>query len=204
MKHGPMSRVALLLFLAAGLVACGGGSTKTTPPTTGSLSVTNNASATIHEVYVSPTTSTVWGSIQNTAAIAPGTTWTLGGLAPNSYDGKAVSVGAVGRYYAYTSNLPITAGTTYPTSISNSAFSGSIRVTNGPSSSITTLYVVPAGAASWGVDQLTADIPLSGVLTLNGVASGLWDLRCVHLDGTTNSAYALSVSSLSYTGVTCL
>jgi hypothetical protein len=203
-KNGPWLRGALLLFLGTGLLACGGKSTKTPAPTTGSLALTNNATATINEVYVTPVSSTVWGPIQNSAAISPGSTWTLSGLPAGSYDGKAVSIGAVGRYNAYASGLLITVGTTYPTSIVNSSFTGSLRVTNGPFSTITGLYVVPAGAASWGANQLTSTIPPSGVLVLNNLGAGAWDVRCFHADLTANAGYSIGVASLSYTNISCI
>jgi hypothetical protein len=115
----------------------------------------------------------------------------------------AVIVGSVGRYNSYSWGMAITAGATYTGTLYSNYFTGSLRVNNGPYSNITGLYVVPAGAASWGANQLSSSVPLTGVYVLNDIDAGNWDIQCVHADGTTNTGYAIGISSLSYTTVTC-
>ena len=207
MKTSFQTRRALLAFAAAALCACSGGGSSNPPPpapTTGSMELTNGTSSSyIDEVYVAPSTSATWGSIQNGSSIAPSAVWTLNGIPPDTYDAKVVVIGSVGRYNAYAYGFPITAGTTFATTVYSSDFTGSLRVVNGSSSSITGLYVVPPGAGTWGSNQLSASIPLSGVFILNNIPSGSWDVRCLHADATTNTGYGVSIGSITYTTVNC-
>ncbi len=214
MKTSFQIRRVLLALSALALWSCGGGSSSKSSssspppppppaPTTGSVQLTNATSSTIGEVYVSPTSSPTWGPIQNGAPIAPAAVWTLNGVPPDSYDGMAVVVGTVSRYYAYEWNFPVTAGATYATTVYSSAFTGSLRVVNGATSSVTALYVAAPGAPGWGGNQLSASIPLSGTFVLSDIDPGAWDVMCVHDDTTTNTAHAVAIASLSNTTVNC-
>ena len=199
-------RRALLAFGAVALWACGGGGSSNPPPaapTTGSMELTNGTSSYIDEVYVTPSTSATWGGIQNGSSIAPSAVWTLNSIPPDTYDAKLVIIGAVSRYNAYSLGFPITAGTTSASTVYSSSFTGSLRVVNGSSSSITSLYVVPSGAGSWGSNQLSTTIPLSGVFVLANIPSGSWDVQCVHYDASTNTGYGVSIASISSTTVNC-
>ena len=124
-------------------------------------------------------------------------------MPPDHYDGRAVIIGGVSRYYAYEMNFPVTAGATYATTVYPNSFSGSLRVTNGASSSITGLYVVAPSAPTWGNNQLPSAIPLSGIFILSDIPPGDWDVQCVHADTTANTAYGVPIASLSYTTVNC-
>jgi hypothetical protein len=182
-------------LLGLTLLACGGGSSPPPPPpppTTGSLQLTNGAALPINEVYVSLSTSTTWGAVRNSTAIAPSAVWTLDGLAPGTYDAAATINGAVGTYYAYLMGFPIVAGVTYPVTAVTGDFTGSLRVVNGATSTITELY------------QLVAAIPLSGVVVMNDVAPGPWDVLCVHADASSNTFLSVTIASLGYATVTCL
>jgi hypothetical protein len=199
----------LVVVLGAGLLACGGSSSSTTtpppppPPTTGSLQLTNATSVSIAQVYVSLTTSSSWGPVQNSAPIAPGATWTLGSIPPNSYDAMAVVFGSVGTYFSYSMGFPIVAGVTRTATIPTLSFTGSLLVTNGLRSDITGLYAVPTGLSPWSPNLLTLPIPPGGSFTLDDIDAGLWDFQCVHADGSTNTATSVLISSLSYTPVVC-
>jgi hypothetical protein len=194
-------------LLGLTLLACGGGSSPPPPPpppTTGSLQLTNGAALPINEVYVSLSTSTTWGAVRNSTAIAPSAVWTLDGLAPGTYDAAATINGAVGTYYAYLMGFPIVAGVTYPVTAVTGDFTGSLRVVNGATSTITELYVSLPSDPTWGPNQLVAAIPLSGVVVMNDVAPGPWDVLCVHADASSNTFLSVTIASLGYATVTCL
>jgi hypothetical protein len=201
------SRIIRTLYalVGMGLLACGGGSSSSSPPppTTGAVQLTNATSTYINEVYLSSTTASTWGPIQNSSSIAPSAAWTLTSVPPGSYDGMAVIIGSVGRYNSYSWDFPITAGTTYAATVYPSSFTGSLRVLNGATSSIVGLYVVTAGAATWGANQLPGPVQVSGAFVLNDIDTGTVDVKCVHADGSTNTGYAVGIASISYTPITC-
>ncbi|HEU4384319.1 MAG TPA: hypothetical protein VFR85_12580 [Anaeromyxobacteraceae bacterium] len=62
---------------------------------------------------------------------------------------------------------------------------GSLYVVNSTAYTITQLYVSPAGAGTWGQNQLISPISPSGSFTLTGIPVGTYDFRAVASDGIT-------------------
>jgi hypothetical protein len=63
--------------------------------------------------------------------------------------------------------------------------SGSLRVVNGSTSTISQLFVSPASQSTWGPNQLTTSIPPGGSTTVNGIPPGSYDLKAVASGGAT-------------------
>ncbi|HEU4384381.1 MAG TPA: hypothetical protein VFR85_12905, partial [Anaeromyxobacteraceae bacterium] len=62
---------------------------------------------------------------------------------------------------------------------------GSLQVVNGTTYAIAELYVSPAGAGTWGPDQLASPIAPSGTFTLTGIAASSYDFMAIASNGIT-------------------
>src|SRR5512145_2548015 len=134
-------------MLLAGCGGGGGGSSAPAAPTTGSVQFTNSSTLyAIDEAYLALPTDATWGAKRNPSAIATGTSWTLSGITPATYDSSITSYGSVSNYYAYSYGIAVTAGSTYTLTASNTSYTGTLVVnnTNG-TNSITALYVSTSG-----------------------------------------------------------
>ena len=187
--------VTMLLF-----AGCGGGSSSSvpvpSPTTTGKLRIDNSGSQyTINRLYVSPSSSSTWGSKRNSSNIAAYSSWTLPGLAPDTYDARGASDGVVSTYYTYASGFPITANTTYTLTTSDSAYTGTFFIENfndptivgtgTPSvAAITQLYISTTGYTGSGTNLLgTSTIAPGATLELLNIPSGVYYIRAYDANG---------------------
>ncbi|HEU4383084.1 MAG TPA: hypothetical protein VFR85_06200, partial [Anaeromyxobacteraceae bacterium] len=150
----------------------------------GSLQVVNNTTYTIAELYVSPAGAGTWGPNQLVPpqSIAPSTTFTLTGIPVGSYDFRAVA--SDGTTFWQTNAVSITAGGQYTWTLLPPAV-GSLAVVNGTTYTVTELYAKPAGAGTWGLNQLVPpqSIAPSTTFTLTGIPVGSYDFLAVASDG---------------------
>jgi hypothetical protein len=190
--------VALLTLAAAGC----GGHDSSPPPATGTVQLTNNSTHPIDDVYLSLSTDTSWGPKRNASPIPVSGVFSITDVSPGTYDGLAVVYGD-SPYLATSWRFPVTAGATSSFVVTDLDFSGSLHVTNGPTSPITELHVVPAGTGSWGVNILSSPIAVSGSGFLIGVSPGFYDAECVHADLSVNTGYAIQIASLATSTFAC-
>lgn len=169
------------------VLACGGGgkSSNPPPPSTASVTVVNNTSLPLTEVYISLSTSSTWGANQITSSIPAGGSRTITSIPPGTYDLKAV---AQDGSYATSMGHALAAGGTYTWTITqNPNTTTSLYVHNTSSYTVGYLYVVPSPSGangSWGSDQLgTYTIAPGATFTLTGVPVGTYDLRATQLGG---------------------
>jgi hypothetical protein len=194
------SAVAVILV---GCAACGGGGGGGSgPPATGAVQITNSCSYVIDETYASPSTSSSWGIAQNADPIAPAGSFTLTGLAPGWWDFMAVSIGAYSPYFAYAWDNAISPGTTVYLDAADDDFTGSLNVSNGDVYSITQVYVSVYASGSWGPNQLSAPITPGATWLLYDVPPDLYDVMCVHSDGSSSTGTA-TVAPFSVTSIAC-
>jgi hypothetical protein len=197
----PVSMVVIAAFLAA----CSAERDDVPPPPPpGAIQLLNGSAYPIDEVYVARSSSPTWGSNRTGSAILAGSSLTVSGLTPGSWDVAAVSYGGEGEYFTYAWYLPVVSGEILQTSVGDSSYTGSLKVTNGNATfSLAELYVVPTGAA-WGWNLLADTGPIvastSGVL--DGFAPDDYDYMCVHSDGFTQTG-AATIGSHALTSIAC-
>jgi len=83
--------LVVLLFLVGGIAGCGSDSTDFGGTgSTGSLRITNNSAYSVNYVYLSPASTTTWGSDLLGVAniILPGGNYTIYNIPPGVYDSK--------------------------------------------------------------------------------------------------------------------
>jgi hypothetical protein len=201
------STLAVLSILS--LTGCGGGGSSSTgnnstgsniTPITGNIKFINNSATghSIDEVYAVLTTSTSYGSKLNTSPIAAGSSWTLSGLSTGLYKARVGSVGTSSTYYAYGTNVLVTAGTIQSLTATDSNFTGSLIVTNNSGSPITALYVSPTAYGA-GTSQITTSIANLSTYQLRGIPSGNYFVEAV-INGIKKDVTA-SISSYSTTNI---
>lgn len=188
-----MFRTSLAL-LALALAGCGGGggggAPPPPPPAKASLTVVNSTALHVTEVYVTAASSGSWGANQLSSSIPPGASRTISNIAPGRYDVRAV---ASDGSYLERYQVQLTEGGAFTWTLVSST--GSLRITNNYTSPITEVYVSSSSSANWGPNQLTAPIPVGGVLTLTNIAPGLHDLRAVAADGAWIEEYGVSFAA---------
>lgn len=200
-----IKKLAVLCAVATLLAGCGGGgggSSTPAAPTTGSVQFTNNSTSyAIDEAYLSLTTDATWGVKRNTSAIAVGTSWTLSGVTPGTYDSAITSYGSVSNYYAYSMGFAVTAGATYTLTASNTSYTGTLVVnnTNG-TNSITALYVSTTTLGG-GTNVLSSSIAPGTSRNIVNIPSGSYYVRAVH-GGVNRDNAGVSIASHSWTGIT--
>lgn len=201
-----MRKVAFVV-LAALAAACssGGGDDPAPPPPTGSLTLVNSSGVPIHEVYVSKSTDSSWGSQRNGSTVASGTSFTVN-LEPALWDLMAIYSGTYSDYYTYAMNQNVTADATTTVYAYASGFTGSLEVVNDDTyydRAIWSLYVTPANYA-WGSDWLgTSTLPVGWSYEIQEVPPGYYDVWCEMSDGADYTAYDVLVSSLTLATVYC-
>jgi hypothetical protein len=112
--------------------------------------------------------------------IAPSGTFTLTSIPVGTYDFKAVA--SDGVTFWQTNSVAIAAGSQSTWTLQPPAV-GALSTVNGTGYTITELYVSPAGAGTWGPNQLVSPIAPSGTFTLTGIPVGTYDFRAVASDG---------------------
>lgn len=197
-------QAVVCLIIAFGMVACGGGggssslvSTPAPTPMSGTLRLYNGSSVSIDFFYLSPVTQFLWGPNQISSTLGAGYYTDIVNVPANSYDAKATNIGYYSTYYAYLYNFTITAGNVFNLSASNSSFTGSMKITNYTSYTITDIYVSPSSSGSWGVKQNSSNIGYGGSLHLSDMPPDYYDLKVVWFGGAIQYARSQSVTSLS-------
>jgi hypothetical protein len=164
------------------------------PAATGSLKVVNNYTYPITELYVASSTSTTWGSNQLTAPIPVGGSFTLTNIPAGTYDLKAVAADGA---YVENYGVSITAGGlfTWTLSPSTGPTTGSLTVVNNYSYPITALYVTPSSSTTWGVNQLSAPIPVGGSFTLTDIPPDTYDFAADASNGVYWERYGQAIAA---------
>ncbi len=152
-------------------------------PSNSILEVTNNSSYTITQLYVSPSTDTIWGlNCLENYTIEPGANHRLSGILPGVYDMKASENS--GRT---TTRMGVTfeIGETVSWVVTDDDFSGAARlvVVNNSSYTIGYLFVSPSSDSTWGSNQLgTFVISPGDSFTIENIPDGIYDFLAVTLD----------------------
>ncbi len=162
-------------------VALGAGETVTwtlaPAPPAGSVTVVNNYSYPLTELYVTPSTSPTWGANLLSAPIPVGGSITITDVPAGLIDLRVVASNGV---YAEDYEVLLGAGENIVWTLSVTA---SVTVVNGYISPITELYVALSSSPSWGANRLPAPIPVGGSYTVSGLASGTYDFNAVTTGG---------------------
>jgi hypothetical protein len=193
--------LCVVAILLAGCGGGGGGGSTPAAPTTGSVKFTNSSTLfAIDEAYLALPADPTWGVKRNSSAIATGTSWTLSGVAPNTYDSAITSYGSVSNYYAYSYGFAVTAGSTYTLTASNTSYTGTLVVNNTSGiNSITALYVSTSGYGMGG-NVLSSSIAPGTSRNIVNIPSGTYFVSAVHGGVTRNNS--ASIASHSWTGLT--
>ncbi len=190
-------KVLLILFsiMALGAIAgCGGDD----PPIFrwGNVTLYNDTSYSIDELYLAPIAEPDWGDNRLGSDVPSGDSVTISGLAPKAYDAQIVIKGAYSVYFAYRYNIAVEAWETYDLTTINSDFSGSLQIVNDDAAAyINGIYVSKKGSGSWGPNQITSSIGPGRSLHLFDLDSGSYDVKIVW-DAGADSVYSTSVLSL--------
>jgi hypothetical protein len=167
-----MCKRALVIFCAvillATLAGCGGDDGP--HQRANDLTVYNDASLSISELYLTPANQSSWGANQLNLPIPSGSSYTMTNITSDIYDLKAVIVGSLSTYYGYIYDMALVDGRIYDLSVQDADFSGSLEIINDTvGASIEAIYVSPTGSASWGPNQITSRIG-------PGLSTHLYDL----------------------------
>jgi len=114
--------------VGAVLLAACGVSHSSPPPPSGAIRVTNDSSYGIDELYVIPSSASDWGVNRAASPIVPTYSLTVGGLAPGSWDVRAVSIGVSSPYFIEGYGEAVIANQTLNFSATDSDYSGSLKV----------------------------------------------------------------------------
>jgi hypothetical protein len=80
----------------------------------------------------------------------------------------------------------------------NSSFTGSLEIRNNTvSANIIAVYVVPADAPTWGVNQISSVIAPSGLRHLTDFPPGFYDVKVVWNFGPDSVYYDVKLDSLT-------
>ena len=191
----------LVLFLLAAAVlslsSCGGGGGDNSP---GTIELNNSSVATIDGFYLAPVDQRSWGPNILAGPLFPGQYTTIIDIYPGYYDAKIRAAGAYSDYFGYLYDIPIGAGDYLPLHVYNSDFSGSLEIRNTTlNANIIGVYVVPANAPTWGENQTSSVIGPSGVLHLQDLEPGLYDVKVVWNVGPDSIDYDIRIDSLTLT-----
>ena len=197
-------RWVALVFMAAvilSLSSCGGGGDAVyVPPasTMGTIELINDSIVTIDGFYLAPADQNSWGANILSGPLFPKENAFIVDIFSDYYDAKIRTTGAYSLYSGYLYDIPIAAGDILPLYVHNSSFTGSLEIRNNTSgATIIGVYVVPAKAPTWGIDQTSSDIGPSGSLHLYDLAPGLYDVRVVWNIGPDSIDYDIIVDSLT-------
>lgn len=190
---------AVILFLCS----CGGDDYYDYyPPTPGSIELNNYSDATIDGFYLAPIYQTSWGPNLLGDVLYPDEYALFLDIYPDDYDAKIRTIGQFSDYFSYMYDIPIYAGDRIVLNVYNDSFSGSLQIINITlGANIIRVYVVPAGATTWGDNQTSSDIGPSGVLHLSDLDPGLYDVMIVWNIGDNSFYYDINVDSLTLTTI---
>lgn len=189
----------VLVFMAAvilSLSSCGGGEDSTP----GTIELNNNSIVTIDGFYLAPVNQASWGSNILAGPLFSGEQTFIVDIFPGFYDARIRAAGVYSDYFGYLYDIPIAAGDIIPLYVYNSSFTGSLEIRNTTlNANIIGVYVVPANATTWGVNQISSAIGPSGLLHLTDLEPGLYDVRVVWNVGPDSIDYDIHVDSLTLT-----
>ncbi len=147
-----------------------------------SLEIVNNSGQDIWFAYVSPSSSSEWGSDQLGANIIPnGESFTITGIAPGTYDLKAED--SSHNVIATEMGVDIQEDMTWTISGGEGGDTGgegdlSLEIVNNSGVDVWFVYVSPSSSADWGDDRLGADVLNDGEsFTITGLAADTYDLK---------------------------
>jgi hypothetical protein len=187
------------IVLLGAVVSCGDDHHHSPPPPygPGDLTLYNDTSLPISELYLTPTISSTWGPNQLSSPIPSGSSYTITEITPDIYDVKATIIGTLSIYYGYIYDIPIEALQTYDLYAYNSDFSGSLEIVNDTAGAyIDAIYVSPTGSGSWGPNQITSSIVPGDSIHLYDLPSDSYDVMIVWNTGPDSFYYSNIVSSL--------
>jgi hypothetical protein len=196
----------VLVFMAAvilSLPSCGGGGGGDVdhfPPDsrTGTLDLINNSVVTIDGFYLARVDQRSWGPNILAGPLFPGQYTSIVDIYPDYYDAKIRAAGAYSDYFGYLYDIPIAAGDVVTLKVYNSSFTGSLEIHNNTlGANITGVYVVPANAPTWGINQASSAIGPAGSLHLTDFETGFYDVRVVWDIGPDSIDYDIRVDSLT-------
>jgi hypothetical protein len=168
--------------------------------TLGTIELNNNSIVTIDGFYLAPVNQTSWGSNILAGPLFSGQQTFIVDIFPDLYDAKIRAAGVYSDYFGYLYDIPIAAGDTVPLNVYNSSFTGSLEIRNDTlNANIIGIYVVPANATSWGVNQTSSIIGPSGLLHLTDLEPDLYDVKVVWNIGPDYIYYDIHVDSLTLT-----
>ncbi|MFO7568201.1 MAG: hypothetical protein R6W75_00250 [Smithellaceae bacterium] len=190
------------ILLLGTVVSCGGGGGDSPPLPPqygpGNLTLYNDTSLTINELYLTPANESTWGPDQLISDLWPGDSYTLTGITPGIYDVKATIVGTLSIYYGYIYDIPIEEWRTYDLYAYDSDFSGSLEIVNDTVGAyIEEIYVSPAGSSSWGPNQITSSMAPGDYIHLYDLSSGHYDIWIVWDIGPDTYYPSLNIISLT-------
>jgi hypothetical protein len=154
-------------------------------PTTGELTVVNHHCVPIDELYVAPTSASVWGPNQLSGSVASGGSFTVSDIPAGQYDLAAVGADGVHwEEYAIT----IAAGEAYSWSLYMPSGTGCLEVQNGSSYAVAALYTPPSSEGctydAWGDELLGGQtIPSGYAFTVSNLPAGYHDLAADAVGG---------------------
>lgn len=202
MKQNKWKCLVLFFMAAVILFLCSCGGDDYYPPTPGSIELNNYSDATIDGFYLAPIYQTSWGPNLLGDVLYPDEYALFLDIYPDDYDAKIRTIGQFSDYFSYVYDIPIYAGDRIVLNVYNDSFSGSLQIINITlGANIIRVYVVPAGATTWGDNQTSSDIGPSGVLHLSDLYPGLYDVMIVWNIGDNSFYYDISVDSLTLTTI---
>jgi hypothetical protein len=146
----------------------------------GSLQVFNDGNSTMDQLFVTPSSSSTWGTEQLTPRVlVPGDSITLTRLNPGYYDVLAdFTDGSSDQVF----DVLIQDGVKTTLSMVNSG-NGAVAVVNQSGFAINGIYLTPVSFSTWGPNQTNQPLTPGQSLTLTGIAPGTYDLRVIFSDG---------------------
>jgi hypothetical protein len=190
-------KIALCLSLLIITIGC---ADHAETPSTGTLRLYNESTVTIDYFYLSPASQTKWGNNLLPAPLSSNHIADILNLSPGVYDAKVTVIGQFSTYSTYSYDFWISEGFMSELTVVDSSFSGSLKIVNNTGgATIIALYVVPASATSWGVNQLSSPVAPSGSVHLYDMIPDVYDIRVVWNVGADSFYYNIPVDSLTLT-----
>lgn len=189
----------VLVLLAAVIVSlsgCGMGG----GDTTGTIELINGSIVTIDGFYLAPVDQRSWGPNILSNLLFSGQQTSIVDIYPGLYDAKIRASGVYSDYFGYLYDIPIDAGNRFWLYVYDSSFTGSLEIRNNTmNADIIAVYVVPADASTWGVNQISSVIVPSGLRHLTDFPPGLYDVKVVWNFGPDSVYYDVRINSLTLT-----
>jgi hypothetical protein len=174
-------------------------------PSTGTIELINNSIVTIDGFFLAPVDQRSWGPNILSNLLFSGQQTTIVDIHPGFYDAKIRASGVYSDYFGYLYDIAIDAGSRFWLYAYNSSFTGSLEIRNNTvTASILAVYVVPADAPTWGVNQISSVIVPSGSRHLIDFPPGLYDVKVVWNFGPDSIYYDVRINSLTLTAINAI